>query len=328
MSKSLIRAHLAIFMANVFYGINYTIAKEIMPVYIQSYGLTVVRVLGAAIMFWIFTTLGEKEKIDKKDRFRLLVAGLLGVAVNQLLFLTGLDLSAPIDASLIMTTIPMWVMVVAALMAQEHVSPAKIGGIIAGFSGASLLILGNGKIDFGSENMLGNLMLLINAFSYSIYLVIAKPLLQKYKPFTVMKWVFTAGLVYVTPVGFNQFMAIQWSEMQWWIFFAVIYVVVFTTFFAYLFNIYGLRHVKPSTVSTYIYSQPLIAAMVAVLLGKDSLNATKILAGLLVFIGVYLVSRHNNFDQKGLIAFFFRPLKFGRNIFPWNRTARNHPSGQ
>lgn len=319
MGKPLIRAHLAIIMANVFYGINYTVAKEIMPVYIQSYGLTVVRILGAAIMFWIFTSLGEREKIDKKDRGRLFLAGLLGVAFNQLLFLTGLDLSSPIDASLIMTTIPMWVLVVAAFLSQEHITPAKISGIAAGFTGACLLILGNGSLNFGSGNMIGNLMLLTNSFSYAIYLVIAKPLLQKYKPFTVMKWVFTAGLVYITPVGFNQFMAIEWSQMPWWIFIAVIYVVVFTTFFAYLFNIYGLSHVKPSTVSIYIYSQPLIAAIVAVILGKDSLNTIKMMAGLLVFIGVYLVSRQNSLNQKGLVAFFFRPLKFGRNIFPWNR---------
>lgn len=326
MNKTALRAHLAIFMANVFYGINYSVAKEIMPVYIHSYGLTIVRILGAAIMFWIFTSFGEQEKIDKKDRLRLLLAGLLGVALNQVLFLTGLNLSTPIDASLIMTTIPMWVLVVAAFMLQEQITPAKIGGIIAGFAGASLLILGNGKIDFGSDNMLGNLMLLTNSFSYAIYLVIAKPLLLKYKPFTVMKWVFTAGLVYITPVGFNQFIDIDWSAMPWWIVIAVIYVVVFTTFFAYLFNIYGLRHVKPSTVSIYIYSQPLIAGIVAIILGKDSLTVLKILAGVLVFTGVYLVSRQGGLNQKGMLTFFFKPIKFGKNIFPWNYSRRIPPA--
>jgi drug/metabolite transporter (DMT)-like permease len=325
-NKTALKAHLAIFMANVFYGINYSVAKEIMPVYIHSYGLTIVRILGAATMFWIFTSFGEQEKIDKKDRLRLLLAGLLGVALNQVLFLTGLNLSTPIDASLIMTTIPMWVLVVAAFMMQEHITPAKIGGIIAGFAGASLLILGNGKIDFGSDNMLGNLMLLTNSFSYAIYLVIAKPLLQKYKPFTVMKWVFTAGLVYITPVGFNQFIDIDWSAMPWWIVIAVIYVVVFTTFFAYLFNIYGLRHVKPSTVSIYIYSQPLIAGIVAIILGKDSLTAIKIIAGVLVFAGVYLVSRQGGLNQKGILTFFFKPIKFGKNIFPWNNSRRIPPA--
>lgn len=316
MTRTIVKAHLAILLANVFYGINYTIAKEIMPDYIQSYGLTIVRILGAAIMFWIFTSLGVKEKIERKDRLRLLLAGLLGVAVNQVLFLTGLNLSSPIDASLIMTTIPMWVMVVAAFMMQEHITPAKIGGIVAGFSGAILLIMSSGKFDFRSDNMLGNMLLLTNAFSYSIYLVIAKPLLIKYKPFTVMKWVFTAGLIYITPVGFNQFISIEWSTMPWWIIFAVIYVVVFTTFLAYLFNIYGLQHVKPSTVSIYIYSQPLIAAIVAIVLGKDSLNTIKILSGILVFTGVYLVSRQNSDQKNGLIAFFFKPIRAGKKVFP------------
>jgi drug/metabolite transporter (DMT)-like permease len=315
MIKTNIKAHLAIFLANVFYGINYTVAKEIMPDYIQSYGLTIVRIFGAAIMFWAFTAFGEKEKIDRTDRWRLLLAGMLGVALNQVLFLTGLNLSTPIDASLIMTTIPMWVLLAGALMLQEEITVAKIGGIIAGFTGAVLLILANGEVDLGSDNMLGNLMLLTNAFSYSIYLVIAKPLLKKYRPYTVMKWVFAAGLIYITPVGFNQFLQVEWSTMPWWIILAVVYVVVFTTFFAYSFNLYGLRYVKPSTVGIYIYFQPLMAALVAVLLGKDVLTASKLLAGLLVFIGIYLVSRQNGLGKNSLLAFFFKPIQVGKKNF-------------
>lgn len=322
MSKHLLKAHLAILLANIFYGINYTVAKEVMPDYVHPFGLTIVRILGASILFWLLTSFGEKEKIDKKDRLRLLLAGLLGVALNQVLFLSGLNYSTPIDASLIMITIPMWVLLVATFLLQEQITPAKIGGILAGFSGALLLILGNGKIDFRSENMLGNLMLLTNAFSYAMYLVIAKPLLQKYKPFTVMKWVFAAGLVYIMPVGYQQFFAINWLTMPWWIVLGVIYVVVFTTFLAYLFNIYGLKHVKTSTVGIYIYSQPVIAAFMAVILGKDTLTLIKIAAGILVFTGVYLVSKQGTMEKNSLLAFFFRPIRVGKRMSPWH-TGKN-----
>ncbi|MCF8373079.1 MAG: DMT family transporter [Bacteroidales bacterium] len=284
------QAHSAILGANLIYGINYTIAKGIMPDYVGAFGLTLMRVTGALLLFWAISFFIGTEKIDRKDFPRLILSGLFGVAINQMLFLKGLSFTTPINSSIIMTINPVLVLVIASIVLKERITWLKVIGIWAGGTGAGFLILNSGEISFQSETFLGNLMMFLNATSYAVYLVIVKPLMIKYKPITVVKWVFLFGWIVVTPIGFNEFTQINWSEMPTGIILSVVYVIIATTFFAYLLNISGLKYLKSSTVSVYIYSQPVIASIVAVILAKDELTWVKVVSTILVFIGVYLVS--------------------------------------
>jgi len=284
-------ANLCILGANLIYGINYTIAKGIMPDFVQPFGLVFLRVTGASLLFWIWSFFSKNEKLERKDLIRLFAAALFGVAVNQLLFLKGLNYTTPIDASIIMTVNPILVLIISAIILGERITILKSLGIMVGAAGAILLILKGGKADFSSANFTGNIMIFFNAFSYGVYLVLVKPLMRKYSPQTVMKWVFLLGIFYVSPLSFGEFQEIDWSIIPANIYMAIAYVVLFTTFVAYLLNIFGLKHVQPTTVSIYIYSQPVIASLVAVMLGKDEITPLKIASTLLVFIGVYMVSK-------------------------------------
>ncbi len=288
--NSPLKSHLALLGANLIYGANYTIAKDVMPNFINPFGLVVCRVLGALSLFWL-VHLFSYEKVSKKDFLLLAACGFFGVFANQMMFLYGLDHTTPIDAGIIMTSNPILVLIASAILLKNRITLIKVGGIALGITGALLLLLVKKDFSFGSEYLTGNLFIFLNAMSYGIYLVIAVPLMRKYKPLTVIKWVFTFGAIFVIPFGFNQFVAIEWHTFSTKIWLEFSFVVIFTTFFAYLLNIYGLKKLNPSVVSTYIYLQPLLAALFAISLGKDKLDVIKIIAAALIFSGVYLVSK-------------------------------------
>jgi drug/metabolite transporter (DMT)-like permease len=285
-----IRAHLALIAANLIYWVNYGIAKQVMPDYLSPFALVFARISGACLLFWATSLLLPKETVDRKDVLRLLIATVFGVAVNQSLFLNGLNMTTPIDAAIIMTATPILVLVVARLLIREPITVFKIIGIVTGGTGAILLILYSGKISFGNNHVIGNSIIVANATSYALYLVIVKPLMNKYHPVTLMRWIFLFGLLLVIGPGLPAFIRVNWGILPGDILLSVLFVVVGTTFLAYLLNMYSLKYVKPITVSIYIYSQPVIASIVALILGQDAVTPVKILAALLVFTGVYFVS--------------------------------------
>ena len=289
MNKRLL-AHLALFAANLIYGINYTVAKEVMPDYIEPLGFILVRVIGAVVLFWLCYALFYYEKVKKGDLLKLAFCGLFGVAINQMLFFEGLNLTTPINAAVIMVSNPILVLLFGIVFATERFSTKKGIGVALGALGAIVLITNGGQLSLNKEHFCGNIMVFFNASSYAVYLVLVKPLMQKYKPITVISWVFLFGIIFVIPFGWSDFQAIQWATMPSGILWRVAFVVVGTTFLAYLFNIYGLKTLNPSTVSTYIYLQPVLASIVAIIASSDSLDLTKICSTVLIFLGVYLVS--------------------------------------
>ena len=290
MNKNYI-AHLAIFGANLIYGINYTVAKDVMPTYIEPLGFIFVRVSGAVLMFWFLFRFFYYEKIDKKDLLKLALCGLFGVAINQMLFFKGLNLTTPINAAVIMVTNPILVLLFGFAMLSEKFTLRKLIGITLGAVGAFLLITNGGNISLDQNHYSGNILVLLNASSYAIYLVMVKPLMQKYKPITVVSWVFLFGFIFVVPFGWNEFQAISWTTMPNFVLWEVVFVVVGTTFFAYLFNIYGLQTLNASVVSSYIYLQPVLASLIALWVQSDELSFIKLLSATIIFIGVYLVSK-------------------------------------
>ena len=286
-------AHLALLGANLFYGAGFSVAKTIMPRLIEPNGFILIRVLSATLLFW-FSFFGGKEfrqTIDKKDWWRLLACAFFGVASNQMLFFMGLKLTSPIQASLMMLSTPSLVSIFSAFLLREHFPWWRVLGLSLGVSGALMLILFGAKDQIASNPLLGDLLVFLNATSYAIYLIIVKPLMHKYRPIVVIRWVFLMGLMFVVPVGLPDLLRVEWTAFKWPDFAALAFIVIAVTFFTYLWNIYALRILSPSVAGAYIYLQPLFASLIAILFLRESLDWFKILAGLLIFTGVYLVGR-------------------------------------
>lgn len=287
---------MAVLGANVIYGITFTVAKDVMPEYLTPNAFILVRVTGALLLFWMLSyALRIQDKVAKRDWLRLAIAGVFGVAANQLLFFQGLSLTTPINAAIIMTVNPVMVLLIAAVILRNRITATKTLGIILGLSGAVLLntyIGGEWVVpSFSNETAFGDFLVFLNATSYAIYLVIVKPVMQKYNPVTVIKWVFTFGFIYVLPFGLMQLNQVDWNAIPGFVLGEITFVVIATTFLAYLFNIYGLKKLSPSVVSIYIYLQPFLATLVALLWGRDELNWIKIVSAIFIFAGVYLVSK-------------------------------------
>ena len=279
-------ALIAAFLATSIYGINHTIAKEVMPIYIGSSGFIMLRLLGATLIFWLISLFTPNEKIEKKDFLKILLASILGMCVNMLAFFRGLELSTPINSGIIITLSPVLVLILSYFFLKEKVTVKKIIGILIGFSGAVFLILNSSKTGINAPNIqLGNSFFLLNASAYAGYLIVIKPLTSKYNIFTLMKWLFLIGLVLSTPITFNQFVEVNWTELPWFAIWRMAYVVIGTTFLTYLFNIYALKTLSPTTVGSFIYLQPIITIGFALITGNDVLDTTKLLSCLLVFIG-------------------------------------------
>jgi drug/metabolite transporter (DMT)-like permease len=287
-----LKAHLALLGANIIYGLNYTIAKDVMPEYIGASGFVLIRATGAMLLFWFSGLFVKNEKIEKKDALRFFLCGLFGVAINQLLFFEGLSLTAPINAGIIMVTTPILVLIISSVLIKEKITGNKVAGIALGIAGALLLITGAEAVA-GSASLskpLGDFFIFLNAASYAVFLAMVKPLMEKYQTITVIKRVFLWGWIFILPFGTEQALAVGWQSIPAIIWFEIAFVVLFTTFLAYLLNIFALKAVTPTVSAIYIYLQPVLAAIFALLAGKDQLSFIKILSTLLIFSGVYLVS--------------------------------------
>ena len=292
MNKS-IRAHVFLFIVNLFYGAGFTVSKLVMPEFIKPFGFIFIRVSITTTLFFILHRFWLDEKIEKKDFLLLMVCGMFGVVINQEMFFAGLSITTPINAALIMIMTPILVFVISFFLNHEKATWQKILGLVLGLSGALVILAGRG-FNFSSDTLLGDLFILINATSYAIYLVIVRPLMKKYHPLTVVKWVFFFGQIPVTVMGVQQFNQIEWYTFstQTWI--AVAFIIICTTFLAYLLNMLALREVHSSVVGAYIYLQPILATIISISLGKDEITFEKILSAVLIFSGVYLVSFAGN----------------------------------
>jgi len=285
-------AILAVFMVQLLYGLNYTYAKNVINEgFVQSFAFVVLRVVGATILFWGFSFFFKKEKIDKKDYITICFAALFGVGINMLLFLKGLELTTPIHAAVIMTITPVIILVLSIFFLDEKLTKLKVSGIVLAFAGGVLLTALGDSTREGDNVALGNLCIFINAVSYSIYVIIVKKLTAKYHPFTFIKWLFLFGILFTLPFGYQETLEIQWHTFTPYIWFSVIFVVIGATFGTYLLNPLALNSLKASTVGTFIYLQPVIAGVFAIVMGVDAISPVKLIAMVLIFAGVYLVTK-------------------------------------
>lgn len=288
-----ILALLAAFSATTIYGLNHTIAKVVMPHFIGPFGFIMLRVVGAATLFWMLSLFTPNEKIERKDYFRIFFGALLGMCINMLMFFKGLQLSTPINSGVIVTLTPIIILILSAFFLNEKLTRLKVLGIILGFIGAVLLILyGNSSRVINAPDVsLGNIMLLINATCFGAYLVMVKPLTKKYSTITLMKWMFLLGVIYTFPFTITEFLEISWNTLPFEAIWRIGFVIVGTTFLTYMLNVYALKTLPATTIGAFTYLQPIITIVYAVITGNDFLDSIKILACILVFTGVYLVSK-------------------------------------
>ncbi|PKH49588.1 EamA family transporter [Tenacibaculum sp. Bg11-29] len=285
-------ALIAVSIATLIYGVTFTVAKEVMPMYIKPFAFIVLRVGGAAIIFWLLGLFVNAKRIEKSDYKKIIMAAFFGVGLNMLTFFKGLSYTTPISASVMMVTAPILVLIFASVLLKERLVLRKIIGIIIGLIGAIILIVYGSSSDADAKNMmLGNFLVFINAASYAMYLVQVKKLIAKYNPIVFVKWLYLFGLLFVLPFGFLELTEVQWYLMPTSIYLKVGFVVLFTTCLTYLFNLFALSKLKPTTVSVFIYLQPVIASIYALIVGSDTLNTVKIIATLLIFLGVFLVTK-------------------------------------
>jgi len=262
-----------------------------MPDYVGAFGFIMLRVGGAAILFWILSIFTPKEKIQREDWKILLAAALLGMVVNMLSFFKGLSLSTPINSAVLVTITPIIVVLLSAIFLKEKIGVKKITGIGLGFMGALGLILFGHEIRQDAPNIfVGNLLFVLNATSYGAYLIVVKSLIDKYHPITLMKWLFGMAFIINFPITIAEFNQIQWETMPIEIWGAVGFVILGTTFLTYLFNAFALTTLKASSVGAFVYLQPLIGIIYAVLSGKDQLSPIKIIGTAAVLVGVYLAT--------------------------------------
>ncbi|MFT3845960.1 MAG: DMT family transporter [Lacibacter sp.] len=291
-SSQIKRAHWAVFTTNLLFGINFSIVKYISPTFVKPFGLNFIRVSVTVALLWLLYSLKpSKAGIDKKDIPAFLLCAVTGVAINQLLFIKGLTMSTPIHGALLILATPVFILLIAFVLRLEAITWLKTTGLVLSIGGASLLIVSGKKATSGDNILLGDLLIVINSVSYAFYYILVKPLMAKYSPVHVLRWVFTFGLLLITPFCWQQFAAVQWHSFSVTQYAALAFVVLGATFFPYLFTVYGLQHLSASTAGAYIYLQPFFSAIVSVLFFGEELSLYKILAAVLIFAGVYMINK-------------------------------------
>jgi drug/metabolite transporter (DMT)-like permease len=286
------KAHIAVLIANLIFGAGYAVIKTITPAYLAPYSLNVVRVVVSLILFWsLLLFKPSKASIDKKDIPLFILCGITGVAINQIMFVKGLSLTSAIHSSLLSLATPIFITIIALWLIKEKFSINKFMGLALGIGGATLLVLVKDVQSSNSSSLLGDMFVLINAVSYAFYMVIVRPLMEKYNALHVLRWVFTFGAIFILPIALPDFIATDWSVFgtaQW---VALAFVVLFVTFISYLFTVYGLQELGPSVTGAYIYTQPVFATIIAMVFAGEHFTMIKALAAVLIFSGVYLVNR-------------------------------------
>ena len=291
MADSNVKGHVAMLSANVMWGLMSPVTKMvfasgiIMPAVMIDF-----RVAGAALLFWLTSLFMPHERVPVSDKLRLFGAGMLGVLLNQGCFIIGVSLTTPGEASLVTTTMPMWVMFLAWVILREPITLKKAGGIVIGAAGAVILIAGGGIRTSGANPALGDLIVLCAQLSYALYLTLYRNFIRKYSLVTLMKWMFLSAAAVALPGSIRWLNNTDWSAVSAGEWIGIGYVVVFATFVAYICIMTGQKILRPTIVGMYNYVQPIVATVTGIILGLDSFTLIKGLAILLIFSGVWLVT--------------------------------------
>ncbi len=293
MSEKL-KGHLLILFANILFAVNMPISKYLLPMHLTPEALTIMRMAFACVMFWITSLFVKQERVPVKDIGLLFVCAFCGIALNQGLFIQGLNMTSPVDASIIATGVPIFVMILAAFILKEPITRQKTLGVLMGVTGAVMLILQSADTGSRASSLDGNLMIITAGLAYSVYLVISKPLTERYSAVTIMKWMFLFSTLMLLPFTLKyvaESPAFHHTGTDYKEISAIVYVLFGATFLPYLLIPMSLKRIRPTTVSMYNYVQPIVASFLAILVGQDTFNLQKLISAVLVFVGVYLVTQ-------------------------------------
>lgn len=272
------------------YGGTYPIVKTIMPIYIKPYGLTLIRVIGATLLFWIAGLWIKKEKIAYKDFLLIFLTALSGASLNMLFLLKGLTYTSAINASIIILSTPLFVVVNSYFLLKEKIGFNRLLGIIIGLLGAAVIVLKGLSFEGFNVSLLGDLLVLGSPLIYSFYLIIMKKLVRKYHVLTITKWSLLFGVIIVLPFGLEELSQTHWEQFSIYQISALAYLVIATSFLAVLFTLFSLKYIKATTFSSFMYLQPVFTIIIVYLIGEGSVNTIQIIGMLMVITGCYLVN--------------------------------------
>lgn len=300
MNKNL-QGHLFAFSANLLWGLMAPIGKSALSEF-SALSVTTFRMVGAAACFWLLSLFCKQEHVDHRDLLKMFFAALFALVFNQGVFIFGLSLTSPIDASIVTTTLPIVTMIVAAIYLKEPITNKKVLGIFVGAMGALILIMSSQSAGAGNGSMMGDLLCLVAQISFSIYLTVFKGLSQRYSPITLNKWMFVYASMCYIPFSYGDITSIQWAEISTTALWQVGYVVIGGTFLAYICIMAAQRILRPTVVSMYNYMQPIVASIAAIIMSLAVFNLQKGIAIALVFLGVYIVTQsksRKDFEREG-----------------------------
>ncbi len=305
MTNTKMPGHIALLTANIIFGINTPISRSLIPEIISPLALTFFRMAGAMFLFWFISLFTRKEHVPSKDILLLFFASSFALVLNQMPFIVGLSMTSSIDASIIVTLVPVISMLLAAIFIKEPITLKKVTGVIIGASGALILIL-NQEQRTGNGNFWGNLLVLSAVLSYSLYLTLFKNLITRYTPVTLMKWMFLFASILCFPFCYKPLINTDYTGLPADAYLRIAYVVVAATFITYFLIPIGQKALRPTTVSMYNYVQPIVTALAAIALSMDVFSWDKGVSAILVFIGVYFVTTSKSKAQmeakkKGIV---------------------------
>ena len=290
-NKALI-AHLSMFGACAFWGLMAPLGKDAMTNGLDGLTMVSFRVLGGCILFWLTSLFVKKEQVPTKDKLMFIGAAVFGLVTNQCCYTIGLSITSPINASIVTTSMPIFAMILAALILKEPITGKKALGVLMGCSGALILILTSASaVSDKVGDIRGDLLCLAAQFSFALYLSLFNPLIRRYSVFTINKWMFFWATLLVIPFTFAHVQEVVSRPIPattWW---EAAYVVVFGTYLGYILTMIGQKTLRPTVVSVYNYVQPIVSVVVSVLTGLGILKPSHALAVILVFTGVWLVTK-------------------------------------
>lgn len=282
--------HSAMLASSILFGINFTTTKNIVNVQISAIGLNELRFIAGGVAFWLLS-LAYPERVSTKDKLVLFVAALFGLLINQISFIHGLAKTSPLDSSIIVTFLPVLTMILAAIFLKEPISLVKILGVLIGASGAVFLVYSSHSGSGGQSNLIGNLLCLLSGLSFATYLIVSRRISQRYSPITMMKWMFLYALILFTPISIKEVLKTDYAAFTPSTWGSLLFVLVGATILPYLLMPIGQKRLRPTTLAMYNYVQPIVVAVLASLSGQDTYTATKAIAAVLVFVGVYVVTQ-------------------------------------
>lgn len=301
MEKEKQQGLIAIIFANTMFGLNIPVTKSLIADWMTPMGYTATRMLFGTLVFWVLGLFLKKEKVKGKDLLIMLLGGLIGYLGTQFLFSQSLEYTSPVIFALLMALTPVVVLLISTVFLKEIIPFRKIIGIGMSVSGAALIILlGASGGTSGSNNLLGIVFALLCVLAYSVYLILTRKISIKYQPVTIAKWMFLISAVISMPIGISEFHSqkIYTAETTGLAISLLVFALLFSSVLAFFLMPYALKRLKASTVSIFVNWQPIVASIVAIIVGQDILTWDKPLAVLLVLTGVYLVTQQKNTSGK------------------------------